>query len=317
MINNLMGKNIISVIVPTFNSIKKIDKLLRSIENQTYKKFELIFVDDGSDDGTYEYLKRYALDRNNTKVIRQNHAGPGIARKRGFEESSGDLVFFIDSDDWLPEAETLYRMNQIFVENKNIDIAIANRIRYPSGEIVPPFDYKQSKIKPGIYGLDVFRDNFVVGNMSAKIFRRKKLFSGMFIGAFTCEDICTSYMYFDKCKTILYADEIFYVANRSESNNSLTRSDNYKLGLITERAYNIVETFNKLNSIQLKASLASIALDVYCSIIRNRIVDDKNTIRALEEVISSVDLSGFYSEYSVKKKLVLKYLKFKVRMDRK
>ena len=92
---------LISVIIPTFNRKLKVINAINSVLRQTYKGFELIVVDDGSEDGTYEELKRIKDKR--LKVIRQSHQGVASARNRGVSESKGELIAFLDSDDiWLP-----------------------------------------------------------------------------------------------------------------------------------------------------------------------------------------------------------------------
>jgi glycosyltransferase involved in cell wall biosynthesis len=92
---------LVSVIIPTYNRASTIVPVIESVLEQTYKKIEVIVVDDGSSDGTEHVLKNFG-DR--ISVIRQENAGPSAARNRGVAVSKGEIVAFLDSDDhWMPD----------------------------------------------------------------------------------------------------------------------------------------------------------------------------------------------------------------------
>lgn len=86
----------ISVIIPAFNRANLLPATLRSLLAQTVPAHEIIVVDDGSVDGTAEVAEAYGPPM---RVIRQDNAGPGAARNRGFRESRGEFIHFFDSDD--------------------------------------------------------------------------------------------------------------------------------------------------------------------------------------------------------------------------
>ena len=99
---------LVSVIIPTFNRMRQVEAALRSVLTQTYRKFEVIVVDDGSTDGTGEALQEIiSADDDGEKRIRyffQSNQGQSAARNKGTEEARGEWVAFLDSDDiWLPE----------------------------------------------------------------------------------------------------------------------------------------------------------------------------------------------------------------------
>ena len=85
---------LISVIIPTYNEEKDIVACLESIEKQTYKKTEVIIVDDGSTDKTRETVKKYKRVR----LLQQSHQGPGAARNLGVKNAKGEIVVLIDAD---------------------------------------------------------------------------------------------------------------------------------------------------------------------------------------------------------------------------
>lgn len=93
---------LVSVITPTFNRVDRLKKSIDSALNQTYSNFELIVIDDGSSDGTAEYVK--GLKDSRIKYLyKENEGSAGAARNHGILEASGELVAFLDSDDeWTP-----------------------------------------------------------------------------------------------------------------------------------------------------------------------------------------------------------------------
>ncbi len=84
----------VSIIIPTYNEADVISSCLSSLNQQSYKDFEVIIVDDGSTDGTLQIL-RAASD---IKVYSQNHQGPAMARNLGAKHAKGEILVFIDSD---------------------------------------------------------------------------------------------------------------------------------------------------------------------------------------------------------------------------
>ena len=95
-------KKFVSIIVTTFNSRKFIIKVIKSILNQTYQNFEIIFVDDCSNDGTYEQLKK--IKKKTRKKItllktNKNYGSPSVARNLGIKKAKGDLICLLDPDD--------------------------------------------------------------------------------------------------------------------------------------------------------------------------------------------------------------------------
>ena len=92
-----------SVVIPVFNSEKYIDRCLNSIINQTYKNIEIIIIDDGSSDRSYEICEKKSKKDKRIKLIKQANKGVSFARNLGIEESKGDFIVFVDSDDYLED----------------------------------------------------------------------------------------------------------------------------------------------------------------------------------------------------------------------
>jgi glycosyltransferase involved in cell wall biosynthesis len=89
-----------SIVIPTYNRRDLLRRALDSVRAQTFTDFETIVVDDGSTDGTAEYLARLA---GKVRVIQQRNSGPGAARNAGAAIAAGEYIAFLDSDDlWFP-----------------------------------------------------------------------------------------------------------------------------------------------------------------------------------------------------------------------
>ena len=90
----------ISVIIPTFNRKETLKRAIQSVLMQSYTPYEIIVIDDGSDDGTKEWLKD---NFPNVKYIYQMNSGVSSARNKGIKFARGDWIALLDSDDeWLP-----------------------------------------------------------------------------------------------------------------------------------------------------------------------------------------------------------------------
>lgn len=92
----------VSVIIPLYNKGKFVGRALDSVFSQTFEDFEVVVVDDGSEDEGPDIVRRYKDKR--LRLIQQDNVGPGAARNRGIRETTGCYVAFLDADDeWLPD----------------------------------------------------------------------------------------------------------------------------------------------------------------------------------------------------------------------
>ncbi len=99
----MKNDELVSIIIPVYNSAKYIDSTIKSIEEQTYKNYEAIFIDDNSQDNSVDIIKKYMQNNNQIKIIKLNrHRGVSIARNIGIRRAKGRYLTFLDSDDiWL------------------------------------------------------------------------------------------------------------------------------------------------------------------------------------------------------------------------
>lgn len=92
---------LVSVIIPAYNVDQYIKQCIDSILTQTYRKIEVICIDDGSTDNTIPILEFLVQKDDRVKLIKQNHQGVSAARNKGLENAHGKYISFVDSDDFL------------------------------------------------------------------------------------------------------------------------------------------------------------------------------------------------------------------------
>jgi len=112
---------LISVIVPVYKVENYLDRCIQSIVNQTYKNMEIILVDDGSPDNCPVICDAWAKKDSRIRVIHKENGGLSDARNAGLEIAHGELIGFVDSDDWI-DPEMYERLARTLYDDKS-DIA--------------------------------------------------------------------------------------------------------------------------------------------------------------------------------------------------
>ena len=118
-----------SVVIPTYNRRAILEKCLKALENQDYRlpvaDYEVVVVDDGSTDGTLEWLKMKAQEWPRLRPFARDHRGPAAARNFGVERARGDTIIFIDSDLVVTETFLMAHAAGLIEGRKKSDIASA------------------------------------------------------------------------------------------------------------------------------------------------------------------------------------------------
>lgn len=163
---------LISVIIPAYNASKTICTTLDSLVGQTRSDFEVLIIDDGSVDNTYEVCTLYTSEKK-FRVIKQENKGVSAARNLGINNAKGDYILFMDADDFISKSaiseiyEHLEKNNSdiaffnYYIKNKNEEILVSN-----SGEIVKD-KIIVNIMKGGVRGFvwnKVFRKSFIQKN---------------------------------------------------------------------------------------------------------------------------------------------------------
>lgn len=135
----------ISIIIPSYNEEKNISRCLDSVMNQTFSDFEVLCVDDGSNDKTFDIIKNYSEKDSRIIPLKNPNKGVSSARNFGIENAKGDYIGFVDSDDFIqPQMyEFLYRA----VTENNCDFSVC-RYKKTSEFIQKEYKYKTDTFKP-------------------------------------------------------------------------------------------------------------------------------------------------------------------------
>ncbi|MCT7522584.1 glycosyltransferase [Aliarcobacter cryaerophilus] len=112
----------ISVIIPVYNTERYLDKCLNSCINQTFKDIEIILINDGSTDNSFEICKKYLKIDSRIRLFSQENKGQGFSRNFGIMNSKSDFIFFLDSDDYI-ENNTIKKLYSKVIKDKS-DIVI-------------------------------------------------------------------------------------------------------------------------------------------------------------------------------------------------
>lgn len=96
--------DLVSIIMPSYNTAQYIEQTIKSVIAQTYKNWELIIVDDCSNDNTDEVVEKLLIDRRIRYLKNEKNSGAAVSRNRALREAKGKWIAFLDSDDlWMPE----------------------------------------------------------------------------------------------------------------------------------------------------------------------------------------------------------------------
>lgn len=136
----------ISVIIAAYNAEKYITECMESVLKQTYRELEVIVVDDGSVDGTWNILQNYAKRDSRVIPVRQENQGPAAARNTAFVRMKGEYFTVIDADDWI-EADC-YQEAYRAAKVTNSDMVIWGFQKFSENGCTPQ---KDPMLKQGIY----------------------------------------------------------------------------------------------------------------------------------------------------------------------
>ncbi len=110
----------ISIITPSYNQCQYIEECIKSVSNQTYKNLEHIIIDNHSTDGTVKLVE--SLSHPRIQFISEADTGQGDAINKGFALSNGDIIMWLNADDFLASDSVISKIVEKFYKNKDIDI---------------------------------------------------------------------------------------------------------------------------------------------------------------------------------------------------
>ena len=215
-------KPIISVIVPVYNVEEYLERCIQSILNQTFTRFELILVDDGSPDNCPAICDEWAQKDPRICVIHKENGGLSSARNAGLQEVKGSYIAFVDSDDWI-EKDMLEVLYNLLNEYPDADIAKCELMEDDGKRSIKKSNVQvQLKEKTDMWE-SFFRIHGEASNTSVCVnLYRKEVLDGFTFPITLNEDVEASYEFCLRAKKMVTTNQIkyHYFYNR----NSITHS---------------------------------------------------------------------------------------------
>ncbi len=216
----------LSIIVPVYNTAKYIEQCINSLISQkTNYTYEIIFVNDGSTDNSLKILKEYEKKFKIIKVLNQKNIGAGGARNLGINNSKGEYLSFVDSDDYVSELYVDTLLNIAYKENVEVVKCGYFEFNIDTNKIIKEFKYKNKIIKQ-----ENLKDYNIKGHCCMCIIH-KDLFKNLsFPVGCAYEDMIMRLIIFPKAKKLAIIDNsLYYYAIRQDSSSrSKENKKNYK-----------------------------------------------------------------------------------------
>lgn len=213
-------KPLVTVVVPIYNVEKYLAKCIDSIIKQTYSNIEIILVNDGTKDNSFEIAKQKAMQDNRIKLISQENQGLSEARNTGIQNATGKYICFIDSDDYV-QKDYIKKLLENAIKN-NADISACDFWYIDETEKTWSRKEKQSQNYSNIEALkDIF-----CGEQNTEVMTWNKLYklqlftqnAILFPKGKLHEDNFTTYqLYYYANKISLISDKLYYYLQRSNS----------------------------------------------------------------------------------------------------
>lgn len=239
----------ISIIVPVYNCEKYISNCINSILEQSFKDFELILVDDGSSDRSFEICESFAKKDNRVRAIHQPNSGVSRARNRGMDEAKGEYIGFVDGDDCV-DKEMYERLYKNLAYN-NADISICGIVNYFVKKDGTTEKVRQSQVDgfwifSGEQALkEALQSRLYSVNPVNKLFKRELFDKLRYPEGKISEDAFLIPVVISKAGKVVYDSKPMYYYLRRE--NSITTSN------FSDRDWDVVEAYkNHLNMVSEK-----------------------------------------------------------------
>lgn len=215
--------DIISVIVPIYNTEKYLNRCIQSVVNQTYKYLEIILVDDGSPDRCGRICDWWAENDRRIRVIHKKNGGPSDARNVGMDIATGEYVGFVDGDDYI-HPEMYQRLYDSIIQcNANIAVCGYYRVDESNGSIISVEKTQEVGVigkQDALLGLVKSVPLMVMWN---KLYTREVVTDLRFPRGKISEDIFILPSIYDRCERVVCISECLYYY--AQTPNSITRCE--------------------------------------------------------------------------------------------
>lgn len=193
----------ISVIVPVYNTEQYLPRCIDSILSQTFTDFELLLIDDGSKDSSGKICDEYAAKDSRIRVFHKENGGVSSARNLGLDNSQGEWIIFVDSDDWI-ESLLIDSCINLIQKHPKIDIIRYGYYEEKSSNKYTIRNSKENEITSSLpYFFEKCNNYGYWGYIWNTAFRKELISELRFNENINwCEDHIFTYKYFIKCKSM-------------------------------------------------------------------------------------------------------------------
>ena len=207
MFSEVKPVEIISVIIPVYRTELYLDKCISSVVNQTYTDLEIILVDDGSPDACPAICDAWAAMDKRIRVIHQKNGGGGAARNTGLDAANGELVAFVDSDDYLsPDMYAhLYRLLESGADVAECDYV---EVTDDAAEFTKEFDVHLYTTKDAM--AEHIQNRIFRQLIWNKLYRRRVVDNTRFPVNKAIDDEFFTYQVLGKSRTLIHSSRICY-----------------------------------------------------------------------------------------------------------
>lgn len=253
----------ISIVVPAYQVEAYIRPCLESLLQQTYSNLEILVVDDGSTDSTWQIIQEYAKKDPRILAMQQENQGVSKARNRALRRASGDYVLFVDADDWL-NLETCEKTITVAKEEQ-ADVVMFGYVREYENHSLPKALFEEEKIvwKGEDVKEKLHRRIFgpieeelahpeklnAIAPVCMKLYRMRFLRDLSFVDfktLGTCEDGYFNISVFEKVQKVVFIKQYDYHYRKIIGNGSLTQKKDYHVLDRTKRFYQ--QLWNKIEA---------------------------------------------------------------------
>ena len=254
----------ISIIIPVYNAEKYLRECLNTLTAQSFTDFEVILINDGSQDQSGSICKEYVKKDRRFRYIQQANMGVSAARNTGLDASKGETVTFIDSDDWIPA--TALEMLYTEYKNKCADLVVADMIFVRNGQEKRIRIFNKTSVNDDKYWINQYQKSCIgygykinsggtrettgLGSMGNKLYRRDIIeknhlrFDLFVMGIY--EDNLFVLHYLEYCKRVSYIAEPVYYYRKVIGSNSRGYKENTLE--INDRIFSRINSFIELKS---------------------------------------------------------------------
>ena len=242
-----------TIIIPIYNGGKYISNTLESIINQTFKNFEVICINDFSNDNSLDILEEYAKKDSRIKVINnKKNLGAALTRNIGIDIAKGEYIYFLDADDYIDEKYIECMVNKI--EQENCDVVLNLSIMNETNGISTPYKHPSMPeiIKDGEFLNKITTIHDAPCFIWARIYRKSFLdeYNLRFINTHADDVVFNTVttIYTDKIY-IFYGENYHYVIHNTSMTGHAETSNTKDLNHIKAHSliYDYLKEHNKLD----------------------------------------------------------------------